>query len=180
MGGRPLRLFLRQEFPLVPGSCPIYILMYPRGGFRAFWYEQKTGRNLLGCALSIDDMRESVYFTSSKLAATDYQQLTETLVQIRNAISILNVINQQISRSIRVMLFLFFLVLLYIPFVCAKVRIKSDKQKNVAKLLADRRFRKMAWKNERQKKQWKSQVRTSQRYQFVTMPKTGYDEVGRI
>ena len=25
-----------------------------------------------------------------------------------------------------------------------KVRIKSDKQKNVAKLLADRRFRKMA------------------------------------
>lgn len=61
-----------------------------------------------------------------------------------------------------------------------KVRIKSDKQKNVAKLLADRRFRKMAWKNERQKKQWKSQVRTSQRYQFVTMPKTGYDEVGRI
>ena len=26
----------------------------------------------------------------------------------------------------------------------AKVRIKSDKQKNVAKLLADRRFRKMA------------------------------------
>ena len=114
MGGRPLRLFLRQEFLLVPGSCPIYILMYPRGGFRAFRYEQKTGRNLLGCAPSIDDMRESVYFTSSKLAATDYQQLTETLVQIRNAISILNVINQQISRSIRVMLFLFFLVLFYI------------------------------------------------------------------
>ena len=27
---------------------------------------------------------------------------------------------------------------------CTKVRIKSDKQKNVAKLLADRRFRKMA------------------------------------
>lgn len=51
------------------------------------------------------------YFTSSKLATTDYQRLTETLVQIRNAISILNVINQQISRSIRVMLFLFFLVL---------------------------------------------------------------------
>lgn len=51
------------------------------------------------------------YFTSSKLAATDYQRLTETLVQIRNAISILNVINLQISRSIRVMLFLFFFVL---------------------------------------------------------------------
>ena len=47
--------------------------MYPQGGFRAFRYEQKTGRNLLGCALSIDDMRESVYFTSSKLATTDYQ-----------------------------------------------------------------------------------------------------------
>ena len=45
------------------------------------------------------------YFTSSKLAAIDYQQLTEALVQIRNAISILNVINQQISRNIRVMLF---------------------------------------------------------------------------
>ncbi|MCL1609533.1 hypothetical protein [Marseilla massiliensis] len=30
----------------------------------------------------------------------------------------------------------------YIP--ATKVRIKSDKQKNVAKLLADRRFRKMA------------------------------------
>lgn len=30
-------------------------------------------------------------------------------------------------------------------FICpTKVRIKSDKQKNVAKLLADRRFRKMA------------------------------------
>ena len=28
--------------------------------------------------------------------------------------------------------------------VFTKVRIKSDKQKNVAKLLADRRFRKMA------------------------------------
>ena len=54
------------------------------------------------------------YFTSSKLAATDYQRLTEALVQIRNAISILNVINQQISRSIRVMLFLFYLVLFYI------------------------------------------------------------------
>lgn len=63
------------------------------------------------------------YFTSSKISATDYQLLTETLVQIRNAISILNVINQQISRSIRVMLFLFFLVLLYIPFVCAKVQL---------------------------------------------------------
>ena len=42
-------------------------------------------------------------------------------------------------------------------FYNTKVRIKSDKQKNVAKLLADRRFRKMAWKNERQKRQWKSQ-----------------------
>ena len=63
------------------------------------------------------------YFTSSKLATTDYQRLTEALVQIRNAISILNVINQQISRSIRVMLFLFFLVHFYIflSFVCAKV-----------------------------------------------------------
>jgi len=29
-------------------------------------------------------------------------------------------------------------------FFYTKVRIKSDKQKNVAKLLADRRFRKMA------------------------------------
>ena len=29
-------------------------------------------------------------------------------------------------------------------FVVLKVRIKSDRQKNVAKLLADRRFRKMA------------------------------------
>ena len=42
-------------------------------------------------------------------------------------------------------------------FYNTKVRIKSDKQKNVAKLLADRRFRKMAWKNEGQKRQWKSQ-----------------------
>ena len=32
------------------------------------------------------------YFTSSKLATTDYQWPTEALVQIRNAISILNVI----------------------------------------------------------------------------------------
>ena len=32
----------------------------------------------------------------------------------------------------------------FICFNVAKVRIKSDKQKNVAKLLADRRFRKMA------------------------------------
>ena len=63
------------------------------------------------------------YFTSSKLDVIDYQQLTEALVQIRNAINILNVINQQISISIRVMLFLFFLVLLYIPFVCAKVQL---------------------------------------------------------
>ena len=63
------------------------------------------------------------YFTSSKLATTDYQRLTEALVEIRNAISILNVINQQISRSIRVMLFLFFLVLFYIflAFVGTKV-----------------------------------------------------------
>lgn len=29
-------------------------------------------------------------------------------------------------------------------FIVLKVRIKSDRQKNVAKLLADRRFRKMA------------------------------------
>lgn len=64
------------------------------------------------------------YFTSSKLVTIDYQQLTEALVQIRNAISILNVINLQISRSIRVMLFLFFLVLFYIFLFCgAKVRI---------------------------------------------------------
>lgn len=98
--------------------------MYPQGGFRAFRYEQKTGRNPKGCALSIDDMRESVYFTSSKLATTDYQRLTEALVQIRNAISILNVINQQISISIRAMLFLFFFVLfsLFLPFVDAKVQ----------------------------------------------------------
>lgn len=63
------------------------------------------------------------YLTSSKLATTDYQRLTETLVQIRNVISILNVINQQISRSIRAMLFLFNLVLFYIflSFVGAKV-----------------------------------------------------------
>ena len=32
------------------------------------------------------------YFTSSKLATTDYQRLTEALVQIRNAISILDVV----------------------------------------------------------------------------------------
>ena len=51
------------------------------------------------------------YFTSSKLSTTDYQRLTEALVQIRNAISILNVINQQISRNIRAMFFLFFFVL---------------------------------------------------------------------
>ena len=51
------------------------------------------------------------YFTPSKLVTIDYQQLTEALVQIRNAISILNVINLQISRSIRAMLFLFFFVL---------------------------------------------------------------------
>ena len=63
------------------------------------------------------------HLTSSKLDVIDYQQLTEALVQIRNAINILNVINQQISISIRVMLFLFFLVLLYIPFVCAKVQL---------------------------------------------------------
>lgn len=63
------------------------------------------------------------YFILSKLATTDYQRLTETLAQIRNAISILNVINLQISRSIRVMLFLFFFVLFYIFLFCgAKVR----------------------------------------------------------
>lgn len=41
---------------------------------------------------------------------------------------------------------LVFIVLDFISmFFCyTKVRIKSDKQKNVAKLLADRRFRKMA------------------------------------
>lgn len=33
---------------------------------------------------------------------------------------------------------------LVLDFKITKVRIKSDKQKNVAKLLADRRFRKMA------------------------------------
>ena len=32
----------------------------------------------------------------------------------------------------------------YFMYLGAKVRIKSDKQKNVAKLLADRRFRKIA------------------------------------
>lgn len=65
------------------------------------------------------------YLTSSKLATTDYQRLTETLVQIRNVISILNVINQQISRSIRVMLFLFllFLFCIFLSFVGAKVQI---------------------------------------------------------
>lgn len=64
------------------------------------------------------------YFTSSKLATTDYQRLTEPLVQIRNAISILNVINQQISISIRAMLFLFFFVLfsVFLSFVGAKVQ----------------------------------------------------------
>lgn len=34
------------------------------------------------------------YFTSSKLVTTDYQRLTEALVQIRNAISILDVVPQ--------------------------------------------------------------------------------------
>ena len=64
------------------------------------------------------------YLTSSKLVATDYKLLTFGLVQIRNAISILNVINQQISRSIRVMPFLFFLVLfsVFLSFVGAKVQ----------------------------------------------------------
>lgn len=64
------------------------------------------------------------YFTSSKLATTDYQRLTEALVQIRNAISILNVINQQISISIRAMLFLFFFVLfsVFLSFIGAKVQ----------------------------------------------------------
>ena len=71
------------------------------------------------------------YFTSSKIVTTDYQRLTEDLVQIRNAISILNVINQQISRSIRVMLFLFFLVLFYIflSFAGAMVQIILHKYK---------------------------------------------------
>ena len=70
------------------------------------------------------DSSRAATFTSSKLATTDYQRLTEALVQIRNAISILNVINQQISRNIRVMLFLFFLVLFYIfpSFAGAKVQ----------------------------------------------------------
>lgn len=65
-----------------------------------------------------------VSFDFSKSATIDYQRLTEALVQIRNAISILNVINQQISRNIRVMLFLFYLVLFYIflSFVGAKVQ----------------------------------------------------------
>ena len=36
------------------------------------------------------------------------------------------------------------ITLLHISLFAAKLRIKSDKQKNVAKLLADRRFRKMA------------------------------------
>lgn len=66
------------------------------------------------------------YFTSSKLAATDYQRLTETLVQIRNAISILNVINQQISRSIRVMLFLFFLSFSIYSFLLLVQRYKQN------------------------------------------------------
>lgn len=81
--------------------------------------------------------RSNLSFT--KISATDYQLLTENLVQIRNAISILNVINQQISRSIRVMFFLFFLVLLYIPFVCAKVVQKSVKRKVGANKLTDNR-----------------------------------------
>lgn len=61
--------------------------------------------------------------TSSKLAATDYQQLTEALVQIRNTISIFNIINQQISRGIRVMLFILFRVLfsVFLSFVGAKI-----------------------------------------------------------
>lgn len=56
--------------------------MYPRGGFRAFRYEQKTGRNLLGCALSIDDMRESVYFTSSNIKYIDNQLVTVIKIQM--------------------------------------------------------------------------------------------------
>ena len=54
-----------------------------------------------------------------KISATDYQQLTEALVQIRNTISIFNIINQQISRSIRVMLFLFllFLFCIFLSFI---------------------------------------------------------------
>ena len=37
-------------------------------------------------------LESQAYFTSSKLVTTDYQRLTEALVQIRNAISILDVV----------------------------------------------------------------------------------------
>lgn len=89
--------------------------------------KNKIGRNSLSYTLFFYpwlSLFTDAYFTSSKLATTDYQRLTEALVQIRNAISILNVINQQISISIRAMLFLFFFVLfsLFLPFVDAKVQ----------------------------------------------------------
>ena len=63
------------------------------------------------------------YFTSSNLIHTDNQRFTKVLVQIWNTISILNVINQQISRNIRAMLFLFFFVLfsVFLSFVGAKI-----------------------------------------------------------
>lgn len=79
-------------------------------------------RNVIICVPNPSN--NQLKFSSSKLATTDYQRLTEVLVQIRNAISILNVINQQISISIRAMLFLFFFVLfsLFLPFVDAKVQ----------------------------------------------------------
>ena len=65
------------------------------------------------------------YFTSSKITTTDYQYFTAYLVQIRSVISILNVINQQLSKSIRVMLFRFYFVLfsVFLSFVGAKVQI---------------------------------------------------------
>ncbi len=63
------------------------------------------------------------YFTSSNLTHTDNQRFTKVLVQIWNTISILNVINQQISRNSRAMLFLFFFVLfsVFLSFVGAKI-----------------------------------------------------------
>ena len=68
------------------------------------------------------------YFTSSKIATTEYQDFTAYLVQIRGAISILNVINQQLSKSIRVMLFRFYFVLfsVFLSFVGAKVQINCQ------------------------------------------------------
>ena len=80
------------------------------------------------------------YLTSSKLATADYQQLTEALLQIRNTISILNVINQQISRSIRAMLFLFFFVLfsVFLSFVGAKVQIILQQSNGLLNKCYDR------------------------------------------